>query len=184
MIEIQRPVIYLFLPYPQVVHRLTSESIGWYEYQNFNKRPVDHILPLISSLPINKPSTLILNVFFLQVLFNLISLLNHPLLVRLKISDFQEFCGSWPSDSRETTMPSDYFALNGMTLLSSPELKAQASFSNHLLFVCLSTFNIFIFHWANFNQTWHKASNEEPQLFPRGDYSEILKSSFPEPLGQ
>ena len=37
-------------------------------------------------------------------------------------------------------------------------------------------------HWANFNQTWHKASsgegdcsNEGPRPFPRGDNYEIAK---------
>ena len=55
---------------------------------------------------------------------------------------------------------------------SSPELRAQVSFSDRLSsVVCLfvhpsvrpSVFNVFIFrlllknHWANFNQTWHKA---------------------------
>ena len=61
-------------------------------------------------------------------------------------------------------------------IFSSPELKAQVSFSDHLssgvclsvrpsvrLSVCLSV-NFSHFHlllqnyWANFNQTWHKAS--------------------------
>ena len=59
---------------------------------------------------------------------------------------------------------------------SSPELKAQVSFSDHLssvvcLSVCLSVhlsvrpsvnfshFHLLLQnHWANFNQTWHKAS--------------------------
>ena len=53
-----------------------------------------------------------------------------------------------------------------MSHFSSPELKAQVSFSDHLssvvcLFVCLSVhlFHILLQnHWANFNQTWHKAS--------------------------
>ena len=54
-------------------------------------------------------------------------------------------------------------------LFSSPELKAQVSFSDRLssvvcLSVCLSVCNFSYFrlllqnHWANFNQTWHKAS--------------------------
>ena len=57
-------------------------------------------------------------------------------------------------------------------VLSSPELKAQVSFSDHLssvvyLSVCLSvrlSVNFSHFHLllqnhrANFNQTWHKAS--------------------------
>ena len=58
---------------------------------------------------------------------------------------------------------------------SSPELKAQVSFSDHLssvvrLSVCLSV-NLSHFHlllqnhWANFNQTWHKVS------FGEGDSS-------------
>ena len=57
-------------------------------------------------------------------------------------------------------------------VFSSPELKAQVSFSDHLssvvcLSVCLSVrlsvnfshFHLLLQnHWANFNQTWHKAS--------------------------
>ena len=49
-------------------------------------------------------------------------------------------------------------------LFSSPELKAQVSFSDRLSsVVCLSVnFSYFRLllqnHWANFNQTWHKAS--------------------------
>ena len=43
-------------------------------------------------------------------------------------------------------------------------LKAQVSFSDRLLSVvrltiCLSHFHLLLQnHWANFNQTWHKAS--------------------------
>ena len=82
---------------------------------------------------------------------------------------------------------------------SSPELKAQVSFSYRLSSVvcpsvrssvCLSVnFSYFQLllknHWANFNQTWHKASlgkrdssllkNERPRPFPRGDNKEIVK---------
>ena len=53
-------------------------------------------------------------------------------------------------------------------LFSSPELKAQVSFSNQNLFVVVivvgvvvnfSHFHLLLQnHWANFNQTWHKAS--------------------------
>ena len=53
-------------------------------------------------------------------------------------------------------------------VFSSPELKAQVSFSDRLLsVVCLSVcpsvnFShfqlLFQNHWTNFNQTWHKAS--------------------------
>ena len=53
-------------------------------------------------------------------------------------------------------------------VFSSPELKAQVSFSDHLSsVVCLSvrlSINFSHFHlllqnhWDNFNQTWHKAS--------------------------
>ena len=55
-----------------------------------------------------------------------------------------------------------------LLVLSSPELKAHMSFSDHLSsVVCLSirlSVNFSHFHlllqnhWANFNQTWHKAS--------------------------
>ena len=85
-------------------------------------------------------------------------------------------------------------------IFSSPELKAQVSFSDHLLSgvclsLCLSVCKLFTFstsspdHWANFNQTWHKASlgegdlslfkfqslNKGPRPFPRGDNYEIGK---------
>ena len=83
-------------------------------------------------------------------------------------------------------------------LFSSPELKAQVSFSNHLSsVVCLSVrssvrpfvnFSYFRFffqnHWANFNQTWHKASlivgdsglfKGRPCPFLMGDNYEIAK---------
>ena len=53
-------------------------------------------------------------------------------------------------------------------VFSSPELKAQVSFSDHLssvvcpsvrLSVNFSYFRLLLQnHWANFNQTWHKAS--------------------------
>ena len=53
-------------------------------------------------------------------------------------------------------------------VFSSPELKAQVSFSDRLLSVVrpsvCSSVNFSHFHlllknhWANFNQTWHKAS--------------------------
>ena len=80
-------------------------------------------------------------------------------------------------------------------VFSSPELKAQVSFSDHLSsVVCLSirlSVNFSHFHrllqnhWANFNQTkytkypWVKGiqvcSNEGPRPFPRGNYFEIVK---------
>ena len=56
------------------------------------------------------------------------------------------------------------------TVFSSPELKAQVSFSDHLSSVvcpsvCLCKFSHFHLllqnHWANFNQTWHKVSEGE-----------------------
>ena len=49
-------------------------------------------------------------------------------------------------------------------IFSSPELKAQVSFPDHLSFiVCLSVnFSHFLpllqNHWTNFNQNWHKVS--------------------------
>jgi hypothetical protein len=42
---------------------------------------------------------------------------------------------------------------------SSPELKAQVSYSDRPLSVCkLLHFQLLQNHWANFNQTWHKSS--------------------------
>ena len=94
---------------------------------------------------------------------------------------------------------------------SSPELKAQVSFSVCLLFVCpsvrklFSHFNLLLQnHWANFiklgtKHPWMKRiqvnSNERPCLSPRGDNTcsiivklgyikNILKSSNSEQLGQ
>ena len=51
-------------------------------------------------------------------------------------------------------------------LFSSPELKAQMTFSDRLSSVCLSVnfshFNLLLqYHWANINQTWHKDPWEE-----------------------
>ena len=58
-----------------------------------------------------------------------------------------------------------------LCIISSPELKAQVSFSDHLSsVVCLSVrlsvnfshFHLLLQnHWANFNQTWHKVSQGE-----------------------
>ena len=63
------------------------------------------------------------------------------------------------------------FLSDDCQVFSSPELKAQVSFSDHLSSVCLSVclsvrpsvnfshFHLLLQnHWANFNQTWHKAS--------------------------
>ena len=68
-----------------------------------------------------------------------------------------------------------------MSLLffSSTEPKAQVSFSEQNLSVVLHL--LLQNHWANFNQTWHKASlgevysNGGPRPFPRGDNNEIVK---------
>ena len=85
-------------------------------------------------------------------------------------------------------------------VFSSPELKAQVSFSDHLSsVVCLSvrpsvrpsvclSVNFLYFHlllqnhWANFNQTWQKVSlgdgvcsNEGPRPSQRGDNWELKK---------
>ena len=82
-----------------------------------------------------------------------------------------------------------------LQVLSSPELKAQVSFSDRpssvvrlfdRLSVNFSYFHLLLqSHKGNFNQTWHKASlkkrkkkiqvcsNEGPHLFPRGDNNEI-----------
>jgi hypothetical protein len=73
--------------------------------------------------------------------------------------------------------------------ISSPELKAQVSYSDCWLSVVrlsvspsvckLSHFRLLLQnHWANFNQTWHRSSfgegfqvylNEEDRFSPRGD---------------
>jgi hypothetical protein len=48
--------------------------------------------------------------------------------------------------------------------ISSPELKAQVSYSDRLLSVVRLSVNFYIIrlllqnHWAIFNQTWHKSS--------------------------
>ena len=79
-------------------------------------------------------------------------------------------------------------------MFSSPELKAQVSFSDQLSsVVCLSVHLSVIFshvylllqnHWANFNQNWHKVSLGEENScffkwnmknFSKGDNYEILK---------
>ena len=71
-------------------------------------------------------------------------------------------------------------------LFSSPELKAQVSFSDHFLSVvcpsfCLSVnfshFHLHQNHWANFNQTCHKTSLVE------GDSSLFKWRSRPFPWG-
>ena len=56
-------------------------------------------------------------------------------------------------------------------VLSSPEPKAQVSFSDQNLSVVrrfrrkLSHFSLLLqIHWANFNQTWHKASLDDSDL--------------------
>ena len=58
-------------------------------------------------------------------------------------------------------------------LLSSPEPKAKVSFSDLILsgvrlsvnlFVNFSHLHLLQKHWANFNQTWHKASLGEGDL--------------------
>ena len=85
-------------------------------------------------------------------------------------------------------------------LFSSPEPKAQVSFSDHNLSVVLivvvnfSHFHLLLQnHWTNFNQSRHKASLDEvdfwvkgiqvcssevPCLFPRGDNNEIAKVNW------
>ena len=83
-------------------------------------------------------------------------------------------------------------------VFSSPELKAQVSFSDRLSsVVCLSVFpsvrltvNFSYFrlllknHWVHFNQIWHKTSlgegnssflNEGPRPFSRGYNNEIAE---------
>jgi hypothetical protein len=74
-------------------------------------------------------------------------------------------------------------------VFSSPELKAQVSYSDRPLSVCLFV-NFYIFnfllqnHCANFNQTWRKSSlgkdiqvssNEGDCPSPRGDNSKGVK---------
>ena len=96
-----------------------------------------------------------------------------------------------------------------MIVFSSPELKAQLSFSDHLssvvclsvcLYVCpsvclsvrpsvnFSHFHLLLQnHWTNFNQTWPKASLGEgdsslfkwrARPFPSGDNYEIAKNTL------
>jgi hypothetical protein len=58
-----------------------------------------------------------------------------------------------------------------LTVFSSPELKAQVSYSDRPVSVCkLLHFRLLLQnHWANFNQTWHKSSLGEghSSLFKR-----------------
>ena len=72
---------------------------------------------------------------------------------------------------------------------NSPDLKAEASFSDCLSSVCLSInfshFHLFLQnHWANFNQTWYEASLAKGNLFlqmkgqaffPKRENNEIAK---------
>ena len=71
-------------------------------------------------------------------------------------------------------------------ILSSPELKAQVSFSDRLSVCKFSRFHhLFQNHWANFNQTWSKASlfegiqfffsNDGRCLSPREDNYKMVK---------
>jgi hypothetical protein len=85
-------------------------------------------------------------------------------------------------------------------VFSSPELKAQVSYSHCLLsVVCLSVCKLLYFqlllqnHWANFIQTWHKSSlgggikvysNEGQHPSLRGDNRERKNLSSQEPVGQ
>ena len=84
--------------------------------------------------------------------------------------------------------------LSKSIFLSSPELKAEVSFFDHLLSVicssvrlsvrlsiCLSVnfshFHLLLqSHWANFNQTWHKAS------LGKGDANFLVSSGSQETL--
>jgi hypothetical protein len=56
------------------------------------------------------------------------------------------------------------FVYNHLSNFSSPELKAQVSYSDHPLSVRLSVCKLLHFllqnHWVNFNQTWNKSSLE------------------------
>jgi hypothetical protein len=77
------------------------------------------------------------------------------------------------------------------TVFSSPELKAQVSYSDRLLSVVrpsvrkLLHFRLLLQnHWVNFNQTWHKSSlgegiqvssNEGDCPSSRGDNSKTMK---------
>ena len=88
---------------------------------------------------------------------------------------------SWVAFTFYFTIFSIYF--------SSPEPKAQMSFSDQNLSIVVvvnfSHFHILLQnHWANFNQTWHKAYlgkgdsslfSEGLRPFPRGDNYEIVK---------
>ena len=74
------------------------------------------------------------------------------------------------------------------TLFSSPEPKVQVSYSDQNLSIvrhrCCKLFRLYLLlqtQYANFNQTWHKASlgsnraNEEQHPFLRGDDNEYRK---------
>ena len=77
----------------------------------------------------------------------------------------------WPLTSRANLKGLWHGFVYRAQLFSSPELKAQVSFSNQNLFVVVivvgvvvnfSHFHLLLQnHWANFNQTWHKASLDE-----------------------
>ena len=106
-----------------------------------------------------------------------------------------------------TSNPTSYNLIFKQAMFfSSPELKAQVSFSDHLSSVCLSVcppvrpsvclsvclsvnfshFHLLLQnHWANFNQTWHKVSLGEGDSslfklratpFPRGYNYKIAKN--------
>ena len=81
---------------------------------------------------------------------------------------------------------------NSSELFWSPDVQRPSVRPSVCLSVCLSVnfshFHLLLQnHWANFNQTWHKASlgvgdssfqvctNEGPHIIPRGDNYEIVK---------
>ena len=78
-----------------------------------------------------------------------------------------------------------FLAESAIELFWSPLVRHLSVFPSVCLFVIFSHFQLFIQnHWANFNQTWHKASLGEGYLslnkwrarpFRRGDNYEIAK---------
>jgi hypothetical protein len=88
------------------------------------------------------------------------------------INDFNNIMWEFGASSKSSFRVALTFQFRGMQylaqLFSSPELKAQVSFSDRPLSVCLSVWRLSVRllyfrlllqnRWANFNQSWHKSS--------------------------